>query len=294
MRYNTPSPSENFQRLLFRGGAPVTTSLLIVNAVTFLLAFMLPVAGGFLSQWVTCNTLVALLRPWTLVTYPIAYLDTTTGGFFNFLFCGWLLWSFGGSLERSWGSQRFALFYFLTGLVASSLLLTGTLLLKTVLGINGFILPTACVVVAFCTIQPEETINYLFFPIPAKYFAALTALFTWIYFGQGGNALLGLFPLGGLLAAYLYVRQGRSTSRSYSAPRPAFRGPDLGEPRSGTAKSRPTFRTTLDGSPQKRSAFDLRGRLRDWQDRRRLEKLWKNSGLSGSEPEWRDDEKRRR
>lgn len=291
MRYNTPSPGENFQRFLFRRGAPVTTALLGVNALTFLLAFMLPAVGSALAQWVACYTPLTLLHPWTLLTYPLVYVDVSTNGFINFIFGGFLFWNLGGSLERSWGGRRYGLFFFLTGLIASSLLLTGTLLLRQDFLLDGFFLPLACCVVAFCAIQPEETLSLFFFPIPAKYFALMTALFTWIYFGQGGRALLGLFPLGGLLAAYLYVQHGRGAGRSYDAPRKTFRGPDLGESRPA---ARPTFRTTLDGSPKRRGPLDLAGRWKDWQDRRKLEKLWKNSGLSGSEPEWRDDEKRRR
>ena len=277
----------NFQRLLFRGGIPITTALLLINAVTFLLAFMLPPVMLFFGLNLMFQTPEAFLKPWTLLTYSLVYLDATAQGFFNFLFGGFMLWSLGGSLERSWGSQKYALFFFVMGLISALCLLLGSIILQTPDGLFGFFLPLACCIIAFCMIQPEQSVQVFLFPVRAKYFAVIVTLFTWIYVGQGGHALLGLFALGGLLASYLYVRY----ARFYSLPSRAGRGPDL---RMDSRPARPTFRTTLDGSPAQRSTFDFSGRWKDWQERRRLEKLWKNSGFSSSEAEWRDDEKRRK
>lgn len=288
---------DNFQRLLFRGGIPVTTGLLLVNAATFLLAFMLPSAAQLFWHWLSFQTPFVILKPWTLLTYPLVYLDTSAQGFFNFLFGGFTLWSLGGSLERSWGSQKYGLFFFVMGLISALCLLVGSLLLGQPDGLFGFFLPLACCIVAFCMIQPEQEVQLVFFPLRAKYFAVVVALFTWVYVGQGGRALLGIFALGGLLAALLYVRYSRSWSGTafggsgFGGSRRAPRGPDL---RMDSRPARPTFRTTLDGSPAQRPFLDFAGRLKDWQERRRLEKLWKNSGFSGSETEWRDDEKRRK
>lgn len=284
---------DNFRRLIYQGGIPVTTTLLLVNAMTFLLAFMVPSVMQFFAQWMALLTPEALVKPWTALTYPLVYLDASAQGFFNFLFGGFLFWSAGGSLERSWGSLRYGIFFFVTGLISAVFLQVGSMLLGKPDVVYGFFLPMACCVIAYCAIRPEETVLFFFFPIKCKYFALIVTLFTWVYVGQGGRAILGLFALSGLLVAYLYVRYGRSWGDigSYSTPRRSTRGPDL---RMDTRPARPTFRTTLDGSPQQRSLFDLAGRWKDRQERRRLEKLWKNSGLPGSEPEWRDDEKRRR
>jgi membrane associated rhomboid family serine protease len=292
MRYNSPnSPIDNFQRLLFRGGIPITTALLLVNAATFLLAFMLPSLMQFFAENLAFQTPYVFLKPWTLLTYPLVYLDTTAQGFFNFLFGGFTLWSLGGSLERSWGSQKYGLFFFAMALISALCLLLGTILLHQPDALFGFFLPLACGIIAFCMIQPEATIQVFLFPVKAKYFAVVVALFTWVYVGQGGRALLGIFALGGLLAAMLYVRYGRSWAAGSFGASSRTRGPDL---RMDSRPVRPAFRTTLDGSPAQRRFFDFAGRWKDWQERRRLEKLWKNSGFSTSETEWRDDEKRRK
>lgn len=279
---------DNLQRLLFRGGIPVTTGLLLVSATTFLLTFMFPQPLGlFFYRWLSFDTLAVVIKPWTLVTYPLVYLDTSVQGFFNFLFGGFTLWSLGGSLERSWGSQKYGLFFFITGAISALCLLLGSFVLRQPDELFGFFLPLACCIMAFCMIQPEQIVQVVIFPMKAKYFAAVITLLTWVYIGQGGHAVLGLFALGGLLAAYLYTQYGRSLS----LPSRAGRGPDL---RMDKRPARPAFRTTLDGSPAQRSAFDFAGRWKEWQERRRLEKLWKNSGFSSSETEWRDDEKRRK
>ena len=303
MRYNTPNtPLDQLRDFVSRGGFPVTITLLIVSVALFLVSFFTSGAvNGFLLADVAFSPINIFHAPWTIFTYPVV-----SAGFLNLLIGGFFFWLAGGSLERSWGSARYAIFFFaLTAISALSLLLGVYLaghvsLPEFLLGngiapLLGFSLPLSGMIVAFCMLNPELTLMFYFFPIRAIYVAWIVALLT--YFSAGMGPLLSLFACGGIIAAFLYVKFGRSWGSigSYSAPRPSFRGPDLRGPdlRMDTRPVRPTFRTTLDGSPRQRSLFDLAGRWKDRQERRRLEKLWKNSGLPGSEPEWRDDEKRR-
>ena len=297
MRYNTPnSPLDSLRDFVQRGGVPVTLSLVAINVLTFLAAFFSPaVAGYFLQTEMVFSGRSVLHAPWTLLTYSLVSPEAFSFWFvINLVF----FWLSGGSLERSWGSQRFAIFFFALTLASSLSLLAGSLLLHgPLLPLNGVFLPWTGLIVAFCMLNPEQQITVYFFPVRAKYLAIGVTVLTYFNYGSMLGPLPGLFSLGGILLAYLYVKFGRSWGDigSYSTPRRDFRGPDL---RMDTRTERPTFRTTprttLDGSPQRRSPFDFAGRWKDRQDRRRLEKLWKNSGLPGSEPEWRDDEKRRR
>lgn len=293
MRYNPPNtPLDSLRYFVSRGGVPVTLTLLGVNIVAFLAAFFSPtIIAPLLQSNFVFDIGNFRHAPWTLITYPLVALPP---------FSIWLVitlvffWLSGGSLERSWGSQRFAIFFFAVTLFSSlSLLLGGYLLHHEIMPLNDIFLPLTGLIVAFCMLNPEQQIIVYFFPIRAKYAAIGVTVWTYLTYGSILGPLLGMFSLGGILAAYLYVRFARPWTDigSYSSPRPSFRGPDL---RMDTRPTRPTFRTTLDGSPQQRSPFDFAGRWKDRQERRRLERLWKNSGLPGSESEWRDDEKRRR
>ena len=287
MRYNTPNtPMDTIRDFVTRGGIPVTMTLLIISVVTFFSAFFSPnIAAPFLERHLLFPAQNLMLEPWTFITYPLfnpQVISMLIGGVF--------LWLSGGSLERSWGSTRYAVFFAaVTALSAVSLLLGGLMFHLSPPELSGFSLPLGALIVAFCMLNPEQTIRLYFFPVKAKYVAIIVTVITLLSYG----AIFGVFACGGILAAFLYVKFGRSWGDigSYSTPRRDFRGPDL---RMDTRPARPTFRTTLDGSPQRRSPFDFAGRWKDRQDRRRLERLWKNSGLPGSEPEWRDDEKRRR
>ena len=297
MRYNSPNtPLDWLSDFVRRGGVPVTLALVGMNVLTFLATFFSPgLVGTFLQTELVFGIRSVLHAPWTLLTYALVSLPPFSLWFvINLVF----FWLSGGSLERSWGSQRFAVFFFALTLASSLSLLIGSLLLHGPLPLlYGVFLPWTGLIVAFCMLNPEQQITVYFFPVRAKYLAIGVTAWTYLSYGSMMGPLLGLFSLGGVLAAFLYVRFARPWGDigSYSTPRRSFSGPDL---RMDSRPERPTFRTssrtTLDGSPQRRSPFDFAGRWKDRQDRRRLEKLWKNSGLPGSEPEWRDDEKRRR
>lgn len=293
MRYNSPNtPLDWLRDFVSRGGVPVTLTLLGINIFTFLATFFSPaVVGPLLQQNLVFSIGNFLHAPWTLLTYPLVAMPP----FSLWLVVTWVFfWLSGGSLERSWGSQRYLIFFFAVTLLSSlSLLLGGFLLHHEIMPLNDIFLPLTGLIVAFCMLNPEQQITVYFFPVRAKYVAIGVTVWTYLTYGSMLGPLLGLFALGGILGAFLYVRFARPWSDIgfYSVPRRDFRGPDL---RMDTRPARPTFRTTLDGSPQQRGPLDFAGRWKDWQERRRLEKLWKNSGLPGSEPEWRDDEKRRR
>ena len=295
MRYDSPqTPPDKIRDFFFRGGIPVTMTLLVVSIVVFLASFFgSPSLNLFLLSHVAFWPEFARETPWTLLTYPMY-----PGSFLGLLIGGFFLWLAGGSLERSWGSQRYSIFFFALTLISAVSLLLGWYLyqhgtLPNVF-LMGFTLPLGGMIVAFCMLNAEQTITLYFFPIRAIYVAWIVAGLT--YFGAGMGPVLSLFACGGLIAAFLYVKFARSWADigSYSGPRRAPRGPDLRVyPPARSSSTRFSSRTTLDGSPV-RSPFDLAGRWKDWQERRRLEKLLRNSGFSDPETRWRDDEEKRR
>jgi len=55
-----------------------------------------------------------LFKPWQVVTHMFMH-----GGFMHIFFNMWALWMFGKTLESVWGSKRFLIYYFVTGLGAA-------------------------------------------------------------------------------------------------------------------------------------------------------------------------------
>ncbi|MGI4792064.1 MAG: DUF1751 domain-containing protein, partial [Janthinobacterium lividum] len=183
MRYNSPnSPMDSLRDFVQRGGAPVTMTLLGINIVTFLAAFFSPsLVYPFLRSEMVFDLTNFFHAPWTLVTYPLvsappfALMLTVTWVFF---------WLSGSSLERSWGSPRYAIFFFAVTLFSSlSLLLGGLLLHQDILPLNDLFLPLTGLIVAFCMLNMEQKITVYFFPVKAKYLAIGVTL--WTYFNYG-------------------------------------------------------------------------------------------------------------
>jgi membrane associated rhomboid family serine protease len=96
---------------------PAVKNLLIINVLCFLAQYTL---GGANSP-VRIDDIFALhawqsplFKPWQLVTYMFMH-----GGFTHIFFNMLALWMFGAVLENVWGSKRFLIFYFISGLGAT-------------------------------------------------------------------------------------------------------------------------------------------------------------------------------
>ena len=98
----------------------VTKNLLIVNVVAFLLTFLMgkDASGGYaLNDIFGLHFFLASdFQIYQLFTYMFIH-----GGFEHILFNMFALWMFGRVLESVWGSRRFLVYYFVTGLGAVAL-----------------------------------------------------------------------------------------------------------------------------------------------------------------------------
>ena len=104
-----------FERPNFGSTPPVVKNLIIINVIMLL------------ATWVTSNVLridltdklgiyyigSELFRPYQIITHMFMH-----GGLTHLFFNMFALWMFGRILEQVWGSQRFFLYYFATGLGA--------------------------------------------------------------------------------------------------------------------------------------------------------------------------------
>ena len=265
------APQRRFANYLSASGMPATLTIILINVVTFFLvnsAGILPLLAFNSARWPEFF--------WTPITWPLAGLYDPL----NLIFaCGWAFY-FGGSVERSWGTRTY-----LTFLVAVSALTAFTIWLGAHLfgnaSITGLWIAMAPVVVAWCIVNSRETINLFFLPIPAPLVAVLAAAMAWFY---AGGHVIGLFALSGCAAAYWYAASGRYLARGdtragkpFGGMPPKDKGPAL------------RFRD-FDRDPPAAGGLDPRRAFRAWQERRKLEQLWKRSGFS--DPDEKDKHRR--
>lgn len=254
---------------LQRERIPVTITIVGANIVLFLADFF---TKGLLDPLFGFRAAGALLSPiWSPLTYPLL-----TPSIIAVLFACWWMWFMGGSLERSWSSQRFGLFFAAITLLTALFVWIGTLVLRQPGELLGLWIPLAALTCAWAAINPREKVIWFVFPMEARWLAILTVVI--IYFGGfEDQPLLGLFFLLSPLAAWFYVRSGFSIGGPIFNRRPASRGPDL------------RFSTTSPPRPESTgSRFSPLAWYRRWQERRHLEKLWRNSGFTD-----KDDRNRR-
>lgn len=138
---------------------------------------------------------------WQLVTYMFLH-----GGIFHLAINMFVLWMFGSELERTWGSNQFLKYYFLTGVGAGilSIIVTPNSTIPTV-GASGAIFG---LLVAYAMIYPNRLI-YLWFliPIKAKYLALILGaieLLSTLQLARDGIAHWA--HLGGMLVGFAYLK----------------------------------------------------------------------------------------
>jgi uncharacterized protein len=236
----------------YRGGeTPAVYALLAAMGIIFIVDWT---SHGTITNWLVWPTTAAWLASlelWRPFTFPFAH-----GSSFLYLITDALvLYFFGGSLERAWGSARFLFFFFLAGIVpglvelALSFRTGGTIFYGMVGGFVGM-------VVAFAALQPYQTVLLFIFPLQARWLAALLVAYelfarTSIY----GDWLQAILAVGATVGfAYLF------TVTRFSLRLPSGRrGPSLRE---------------------RIERWQQRRRMREWQRRvsraERPEDLFKN------------------
>jgi membrane associated rhomboid family serine protease len=104
-----------FERPNFGSTPPVVKNLIIINAIMLLAAWVTES-----SLRIDLNGMLGLyffqsdhFRPYQIITHMFMH-----GGISHLFFNMFALWMFGRVLEQVWGSQRFFLYYFVTGIGA--------------------------------------------------------------------------------------------------------------------------------------------------------------------------------
>jgi membrane associated rhomboid family serine protease len=174
---------------------PVVRALLIANVAAFVLQQTLQ---GLADAFVFVPAL-ALVRPWTVVTYMFLH-----GDLMHLLFNMLALFFFGPRVEDRIRSRPFTILWFLSGITGAllSVLFSPS---ASIVGASGGVFG---VMLAFAWFWPDEKI-FLWgvVPVPARMLVILTTLFAlWSGFGGAGGGIAHFAHLGGYLGAFLYLR----------------------------------------------------------------------------------------
>ena len=220
---------------------PVTRNILIINVICFLMQEVLKLQGIDVTDWLGLHFVLAEnFNVFQLFSYMFLH-----GGFTHLFFNMFSLWMFGGLIERTLGTKRFLLYYFVCGLGAgicqeiwqmSQFYIENMSFYSFVKGTDGSLMPMttylnrwttigasgACygVLLAFGMLYPNERIMLLLPPIPmkAKYFVAGYAAIELFSAYSSNDNIAHLAHLGGMLFGWLLLvywkrkRQRKTTS----------------------------------------------------------------------------------
>lgn len=88
-------------------------NLIIINALFFLASFVIPECNNWFAGFYFFSE---NFRPWQIVTHMFMHADLM-----HIFFNMYALYLFGGALENYWGTKRFLIYYFVSGLGAFAL-----------------------------------------------------------------------------------------------------------------------------------------------------------------------------
>lgn len=204
----------------------VTKNLVAINILMFIATL---VNENFMvANFAMFYPASPFFKPWQILTHMFMH-----GGFWHIFFNMYSLLMFGSILERSLGTKKYLIFYFVTGLGAVALhtsvewmqarvfIANGAvdayqrLLVTPTLGASGAIYG---VLIGFAMLYPQARLILIFPPIPVKakwlviIFAAIELVFG-INGIQGGVAHFA--HLGGMLFGWLLIRWWRKHGKLY-------------------------------------------------------------------------------
>jgi len=192
---------------------PVVRALLIATVGAFFLQTTLPaLANAFVFV-----PRLAIVRPWTIVTYMFLH-----GGLMHLGFNMLALFFFGPRVEERMGSRRFTILYFLSGLsgaIVSFFFSPNAPIIGASAGVFG-------VMMAFAYFWPNVPIHvWGIIPVPARMLVIITTVLA-LWSGLGGvrSGVAHFAHLGGYAGAYLYLRwldRSRTAFRRKATAAPA-------------------------------------------------------------------------
>ena len=196
---------------------PVTKNILAINVLLFIAML---INEQFMVQYFAMFYPASpFFRPWQVITHMFMH-----GGFWHIFFNMYTLFIFGTVLERSLGSRKFLIFYFVTGLGAVALH-TGVEWLQAVSYLSAGTPAAAAasgaiygVLIGYAMLYPDSILTLIFPPISlkAKWFVLIFAAIELLTGVTGTNDGVAHFAhLGGMLFGWLLIRWWRKRGKLY-------------------------------------------------------------------------------
>jgi len=187
-------------------------ALIIANVIAFFVQSTQPA----LAELLVFYPPLAIVRPWTFVTYMFLH-----GGLMHIGFNMLGLYFFGSAVETRMGANRFLVLYFLSGITGA--------LLSMIFSVNAAVIGASAgvfgVMLAFARFWPDTPIMlWMIVPVPARIMVIImTLLSIWSGFGGVGGGTAHFAHLGGFAGAWLYLKwweRGRTDFRKRAVSGP--------------------------------------------------------------------------
>lgn len=194
---------------------PAVYALLSIMGIVFIVDWIMHSPLTLWLAWPVDVAWLPTLQLWRPFTFPFAHGEN----FGPFITDAIILYFFGGSLERAWGSGKFLVFFFATGIVPGLVLLVLSPWLRVSTFFYGMVGSFAALSVAFAVINPGQTVLlYFVIPIQARWIAVLGV--AWEIFGRGrvyGGPIPALLAVSATVAfAYVFSSRRFSLSALFS------------------------------------------------------------------------------
>ena len=205
---------------IFGNLTPAVKNLIIINAIMLVATYFV---GDAMYQKLALFAYGSpFFKPWQIITHMFMH-----GGFWHFFFNMYTLAMFGTVLENLWGSKKFLIFYFVTGiggalchdLVLGLQIASGATALLGVptVGASGAIYG---VLLGFAMLYPQAELRLLFFPfvpLKAKWLAVIFAVLELLMgFSANGDGIAHFAHLGGMLFAWLLIKYWKKSNKLYN------------------------------------------------------------------------------
>ena len=207
------STSDKIIHWLLYDRVPVVKLLIISILLTALAFLMLRGLAAVIPGLLAFSSVNIMIMPWTIATYPLV---SVCGSIFCLLFtlfaCYWL-WLAGGSLERTWGSKTFGLFFFAVAAISALGVTLGSAVVGRAVHLVGLTLPLAGITVAWAALNPDQIINfYAVLPVKLRQLAVLTVILVPLSYLKI-SIVIGVFALAGCAFAQWFATRGTSRRR---------------------------------------------------------------------------------